>query len=35
MIAGARQHVLSELMLLQVDSEGAVVENTTALPTIN
>jgi uncharacterized C2H2 Zn-finger protein len=35
MIAGARQHVLSELMLLQVDSEGAVVENTTALPTID
>lgn len=35
MIESARQHVLSELMLLQVDSEGAVVENTTALLTID
>jgi hypothetical protein len=35
MIASARQHVLGELMLLQVDSEGAVVEGTTPLPTID
>jgi hypothetical protein len=35
MIASARQHVLSGLMLLQVDCEGAVVEGTTLLPTID
>jgi len=35
LIASARQHVLRELMLLQIDSEGAVVENTTPLPTID
>jgi hypothetical protein len=35
MIASARQHVLSGLMLLQVDREGAVVEGTTLLPTID
>jgi hypothetical protein len=35
MIASARQHVVSTLMLLQVDSEGAVVEDTTPLPAID
>jgi hypothetical protein len=35
MIASTRQHVVSTLMLLQVDSEGAVVEDITPLPTID
>jgi hypothetical protein len=35
MIASARQHVVSTLMLLQVDSESAVVEDITPLPNID
>jgi hypothetical protein len=35
MIASTRQHVVSTLMLLQVDSEGAVVEDITPLSTID
>jgi hypothetical protein len=34
-IASARQHVVSTLMLLQVDSESAVVEDITPLPNID
>jgi hypothetical protein len=34
MIASTRQLILTDLLLLQVDSEGAVVENTTELPVI-
>ncbi|PVH90690.1 hypothetical protein DM02DRAFT_485853, partial [Periconia macrospinosa] len=33
-IASARQHLLKELMLLQVNDEGEVVPGTTALPAI-
>jgi hypothetical protein len=35
MIASARQHILANLMLLQVDSEGSIVRDTTACPTIH
>jgi hypothetical protein len=35
MIASARQHILANLMLLQVDSEGSIARDTTACPTIN
>ncbi|KAH8710234.1 hypothetical protein GQ44DRAFT_813477 [Phaeosphaeriaceae sp. PMI808] len=35
MIASARQQILKELMLLQVDGKGVVAENTTALPVID
>jgi superfamily II DNA helicase RecQ len=35
MIASARQHILANLMLLQIDSEGSVATDTTACPTID
>jgi superfamily II DNA helicase RecQ len=35
MLASARQHILANLMLLQVDSEGSIARNTTACPTID
>ena len=35
MIASARQHILANLMLLQIDSEGSVARDTTACPTID
>jgi hypothetical protein len=34
MIASARQYILANLMLLQVDSEGLIVRDTTACLTI-
>jgi hypothetical protein len=35
MIASAQQHILANLMLLQMDSEGSVARDTTACPTID
>jgi hypothetical protein len=35
MIASARQHILANLMLLQIDSEGSIARDTTACPTID
>jgi hypothetical protein len=35
MIASARQHILANLMLLQIDSEGLIAKDTTACLTIN
>jgi len=35
MIASSRQHLLKELMLLQVDDEGKVMDNSTTLPAIH
>jgi superfamily II DNA helicase RecQ len=35
MVASSRQHLLTELMLLQVDDEGKAIDNTTALPAIH
>jgi hypothetical protein len=35
MIASAQQHILANLMLLQIDSEGLIVKDTTACLTIN
>ena len=35
MIASARQHILANLMLLQMDSEGSIARDTTACPTID
>jgi hypothetical protein len=35
MIASARHQILKELMLLQVDNEGVVANNTTTLPVID
>jgi superfamily II DNA helicase RecQ len=35
MMASARQQILSDLMLLQVDSEGGIAANTTACPAIH
>jgi hypothetical protein len=35
MIASARQHILANLMLLQIDNEGSVARDTTAYPTID
>jgi hypothetical protein len=35
MIASARQHILKKLLLLQVDSEGSIVKNTTLCPVID
>jgi hypothetical protein len=35
MMAGARQQMMSDLMLLQVDGEGGITPNTTACPAIH
>jgi hypothetical protein len=35
MMASARQQMLSDLMMLQVDSEGEIIPNTTACPVIH
>jgi hypothetical protein len=35
MIASARQQIIADLMLLQVDSEGGIAPNTTACLAIN
>ncbi|OAK93354.1 hypothetical protein IQ06DRAFT_200927, partial [Phaeosphaeriaceae sp. SRC1lsM3a] len=35
MIASARQHILANLMLLQIDREGSVARDATACPTID
>jgi hypothetical protein len=35
MIASAQQHILANLMLLQIDSEGLIAKDTTACLTIN
>jgi hypothetical protein len=35
MIASARQHILANLMLLQIDSKGLIAKDITACLTIN